>query len=51
MKPSKHRVLLSGIFSPVLALVLYAVVYGTLTRFSNDLEKDCCFVYLPRHSR
>ena len=43
MKPSKHRVLLSGILSPVLALVLYAVVYGTLTRFSNDLEKDWLF--------
>jgi hypothetical protein len=36
MKLSKHRVLLCGIFSPLLALVLYALVYGTLTRFSAD---------------
>jgi peroxiredoxin len=43
MKPSKHRVLLSGILSPVLAVVFYAVVYGTLTRFSDDLEKDWLF--------
>ena len=43
MKLSKHRVLLCGIFSPVLALILYALVYGTLTRFSNDLEKDWLF--------
>ena len=43
MKPSKHRVLLSGILSPVLAVVFYAVVYGTLTRSSNDLEKDWAF--------
>src|ERR1039458_5933883 len=43
MKPSKHRVLLCGILSPVLALILYALVYGTLTRLSNDLEKDWLF--------
>jgi len=40
MKLLKHRVLLCGILSPMLALILYARVYGTLTRFSHDLEKD-----------
>lgn len=43
MKLSKHRVLLSGVLSPVLALILYALVYGTLTRYSADLEKDWLF--------
>jgi thiol-disulfide isomerase/thioredoxin len=43
MKLSKHRVLLCGMFSPVLAPILYAVVYGTLKRFSADLEKDWLF--------
>jgi peroxiredoxin len=43
MKLSKHRVLLCGILSPVLALILYALVYGALTRFSADLEKDWLF--------
>jgi len=43
MKLSKHRVLLCGILSPVLALILYAVVYATLTRYSSDLEKDWIF--------
>ena len=43
MKLSKHAVLLCGILSPVLALILYALVYGTLTRFSADLEKDWLF--------
>jgi thiol-disulfide isomerase/thioredoxin len=43
VKLSKHRVLLCGILSPVLALILYALVYGTLTRFSADLEKDWLF--------
>src|SRR6202171_5399790 len=43
MKLTKHRVLLCGILSPVLALILYALVYGTLTRFSADLEKDWLF--------
>src|ERR1700738_1443208 len=42
-KPSKYRVLVSGILSPVAALFLYALVYGTLTRFSTDLEKDWLF--------
>jgi cytochrome c biogenesis protein CcmG/thiol:disulfide interchange protein DsbE len=43
MKLSKHRVLLWGILSPVLAIILYALVYGTLTRYSADLEKDWLF--------
>lgn len=43
MRLSKHRVLLSGVLSPVLALILYALVYGSLTRFSADLEKDWLF--------
>ena len=43
MKLSKHRVLLSGILSPVLAVILYVLVYGTLTRRSSDLEKDWLF--------
>jgi cytochrome c biogenesis protein CcmG/thiol:disulfide interchange protein DsbE len=43
MKLSKHRVLLCGILSPVLAVILYALVYGTLTRYSADLEKDWLF--------
>lgn len=43
MKRSKHRILLCGILSPVLALILYALVYGTLTRFSTNLQKDWLF--------
>jgi len=43
MKLSKHPVLLCGILSPVLALILYSVVYRTLTHFSADLEKDWLF--------
>jgi thiol-disulfide isomerase/thioredoxin len=43
MKLSNHRVLLCGILSPVLALILYALVYGTLTHYSADLEKDWLF--------
>ncbi len=43
MKLSRHRVLLCGILSPVLALILYVLVYGTLTRSSSDLEKDWLF--------
>lgn len=43
MKLSKHRVLLCGILSPVLALILYTLVYATLTRYSADLEKDWLF--------
>jgi len=40
MKLAKHRVLLGGILSPVLALILYSVVYGVLKHFSADLERD-----------
>ena len=43
MKLAKHRVLLGGILSPVLALILYAVVYGVLKHFSADLERDWLF--------
>src|SRR5215472_11384280 len=43
MKLSRHPVLLCGILSPVLALILYSVVYRTLTHFSADLEKDWLF--------
>jgi thiol-disulfide isomerase/thioredoxin len=42
-KLSNHRVLLFGILSPLAALFLYAIVYGTLTRLSSDLEKDWLF--------
>jgi len=42
-KPSKYRVLIFGIVSPLAALLLYALVYATLTRFSADLEKDWAF--------
>lgn len=40
---SKHRVLICGILSPVLALFLYTLVYSLLTRFSADREKDWLF--------
>lgn len=43
MKLSTHRVLLCGILSPVLAVILYTLVYGVLTRYSADLEKDWRF--------
>lgn len=43
MKLAKHRVLVCGVLSPALALILYAVVYGTLTRYSANLEKDWLF--------
>jgi thiol-disulfide isomerase/thioredoxin len=39
-KLSTHRVLICGILSPLAALLLYALVYGTLTRYSADLERD-----------
>ena len=42
-KLAKYRVLLCGVFSPPAALVLYALIYGILTRFSQDLEKDWLF--------
>ena len=40
---SKYRVLVSGILSPLIALLLYVLVYGILTRYSTDLEKDWLF--------
>lgn len=42
-KFSKYRVLILGILSPVLALLLYALVYGFLTSRSKDLEDDWLF--------
>jgi thiol-disulfide isomerase/thioredoxin len=42
-KVSKHRVLIAGIISPLAALVLYALVYTTLTAHSTDREKDWLF--------
>ena len=42
-KLSKYRVLISGILSPLAALVLYALVYSILTKFSADREKDWLF--------
>jgi thiol-disulfide isomerase/thioredoxin len=39
----KHRVLMSGILSPVAALFLYVVVYSILTRGSADRDKDWLF--------
>jgi len=44
MKLSQHRLLLCGILSPVLALILYVLVYGTLTRYSADVERDWLFL-------
>jgi thiol-disulfide isomerase/thioredoxin len=44
MRLSKNLVLLfCGIVSPVLALFLYSLVYGTLTQASVDREKDWLF--------
>jgi peroxiredoxin len=37
---SKYRVLIFGILSPFGAVFLHILVYGTLTHFSPDLEKD-----------
>ena len=37
-KLSKFRVLISGILSPLVAFVLYVLVYSILTRTSADLE-------------
>lgn len=37
---SKYKVLIAGILSPLAAIFLYVLVYGTLTSFSTDLEKD-----------
>ena len=35
--------LICGILSPLAAIFLYVLVYGTLTRYSADLEKDWLF--------
>jgi thiol-disulfide isomerase/thioredoxin len=42
-KLSQYRVLLSGVLSPVAALLSYALVYVTLTRLSADRERDWLF--------
>jgi thiol-disulfide isomerase/thioredoxin len=42
-RPSKHRVLISGIIAPIAAIVLYALVYTTLTTRSSNPEKDWLF--------
>ena len=39
----KHRVFISGILSPLVALVFYSPDYATLTRFSTNLEKNWLF--------
>lgn len=43
MKLSRYRVLICGILSPVVALFLYSLAYGVLTRLSSDREKDWLF--------
>lgn len=40
---SRHRILLLGILSPILALICHALVYVTLTALSHDHEKDWIF--------
>jgi thiol-disulfide isomerase/thioredoxin len=42
-KLSNYRVLVSGILSPLAALMLYALVYAVLTSASTDREKDWVF--------
>ena len=42
-KLSNYRVLISGIVSPLAALLLYALVYAMLTAVSADREKDWLF--------
>ena len=42
-KFSKYDVLICGILSPIAAFLLYVVVYGTLTRYSTDLNQDWLF--------
>ena len=42
-KLSNYRVLIGGLFSPLVALLLYALVYGVLTQSSGDREKDWLF--------
>jgi peroxiredoxin len=40
---SKYRVLIAGVLSPFAALILHVLVYGVLTRYSSDREKDWQF--------
>ncbi len=40
---SRHRILLLGIISPLLALICHALVYATLTLMSSNHEKDWIF--------
>lgn len=40
---SRHRILLLGILSPLLALICHALVYATLTLLSSNHEKDWLF--------
>jgi len=42
-KLSNYRVLIAGLFSPLIALLLYAFVYAILTQSSGDREKDWLF--------
>jgi thiol-disulfide isomerase/thioredoxin len=42
-KLSNHRVLISGIVSPLAAFFLYGLVYATLTAASADREEDWLF--------
>lgn len=42
-KLSKHRVLISGILSPVAAIIANRIVYITLSLLSTNLEKDWLF--------
>ncbi|MGH9709992.1 MAG: hypothetical protein ACRD37_05565 [Candidatus Acidiferrales bacterium] len=42
-KLSKYSVLVCGILSPPAALLLYSLVYSTLTRRSTNLESDWLF--------
>ena len=42
-KFSQFRVLISGILSPLAALILYALVYSFLTQASTNREKDWLF--------
>ena len=42
-KLSNYRVLVTGILAPLAALLLYVLVYSSLTRASGNLEKDWLF--------
>lgn len=42
-KLSRYRVLIAGVLSPFAALILYALVYAVLTRYSADREKHWQF--------